>query len=227
MFYYINSRLPYTDGHLFFPDGETPPGTVSKNLSLKELFSKIVWTKSNGLVSSPLLAALLLFFVGKETLAKNFLTDLYKNLTVEVLSPDNNSTPEYNALTDLCAYIGVGLANPIFANNERTRLDMKKQEEEISKRHDFFDDDDDDDDVDDKKDFTVDSLIKMEDDFPSGCDDDGNVLVMVKKESDNEMDDGETILFVSPKRKNDIGNRETILYASPTRKSEDEIDEKI
>ena len=146
-----------------------------------------------------------------------------------MLSPDNNSTPEYNALTDLCADIGVGLANPIFANNERTRLDMKKQEEEISKRHDFFDDDDDDDDddVDDKKDFTVDSLIKMEDDFPSGCDDDGDVLVMVKKESDNEMDDGETILFVSPKRKNDIGNRETILYASPTRKSEDEIDEKI
>ena len=24
MFYYINGRLPYTDGHLFVPDGETP-----------------------------------------------------------------------------------------------------------------------------------------------------------------------------------------------------------
>ena len=171
------------------------------------------------------MAALLLFFAGIETLAKNFLTDLYKNLTVEVLSPANNSTPEYNALTDLCADIGVGLANPIFANNERARLDMKKQEEQISKKHDFFDDDDDDD-VDDKKDFAVHILIKMEDDFPGGCDDYGDVLVMVKKESDNETDDGETILFVSPKRKNDLDNRETILYASPRRKSEDEMMER-
>lgn len=66
----------------------------------------------------------------------------------------------------------------------------------------------------------------MEDDFPGGCDDDGDVLVMVKKESDNEMDDEEIILFVSPKRKNDLDNRETILYASPRRKREDEMMER-
>ena len=51
MFYYINGRLPHTDGHLFVPDGETPP----------------------------FLAAVFL-------LEKNFLMELYKNLTVEVLS---------------------------------------------------------------------------------------------------------------------------------------------
>ena len=36
MFYYINGRLAYSDGHLFGPDGETPPGIIGENLSLKE-----------------------------------------------------------------------------------------------------------------------------------------------------------------------------------------------
>ena len=79
MFYFINGRLPYTDDHLFVPDGETPPGIIGEKLSLKELFAKFFWTKSNGLVSSLFLAALQLFFAGKETLTKNFLTELYKN----------------------------------------------------------------------------------------------------------------------------------------------------
>ena len=92
---------------------------------------------------------------------------MYKNLTVEVLSSDNDSTLEFNALRDL-AEIGVRLANSIFANHERARLDMKKQEEEISKKYDFFDDDD------DKKD---DISIKMEDNFPDGDNDD----VLIKK----------------------------------------------
>ena len=213
MFYYINGRLPYTDGHLFVPDGENPSGIFRKKLNLKELFAKFFRTKSNGLVSSPFLAALLVFFAGKETLAKNFLTALYKNLTVEVLSSDNDSTLEFNALTDLCTEIGVRLASSIFANHERARLDMKKQEEEISKKYDFFDDDD------DKKD---DISIKMEDDFLDGDNDD----VFIKKESDNKMDNRETIPYISSKRENDneIDDRETILYASPRRESKDEID---
>ena len=133
--------------------------------------------------------------------------------------------------------MGVRLENAIFANNERARLDTKKQQEETSKKCNFFDDDDDDDDDEDddddddddddndKKDFPVDIPFKMEDDFPSGYDDDGDVLV--KKESGNEMDDRETTPFEYPKRENDIDDREAILYASPRRKSEDEIDEKI
>ena len=40
MFYYINDRLPYTEDHLFVPDGKTLPGIVGKKLSLKELFTK-------------------------------------------------------------------------------------------------------------------------------------------------------------------------------------------
>ena len=83
MFYYINGRLPYTDGHLFVPDGETPPGIIGEKLSLKELFAKFFRTGSNDLVSSPFLAAAFLP-------EKNFLMELYKNLTVEVSSSGNS-----------------------------------------------------------------------------------------------------------------------------------------
>ena len=79
---------------------------------------------------------------------------------------------------------------------------MKKPEEKISKKYDVFSDDD------DEMDFPTEIPFKMEDDFPSDYDDDGDVLV--KKERDKEINDKETIPFVSPKRE-----------------SEDEIDEKI
>ena len=124
MFYYINGRLPYTDEHLFVSDGETHPGITGKKLSLKELFAKFFRTGSNSLVLSPFLAALLLFFVGKETLAKYFLTELYKNLTVEVLSSDNSENLQFDALTDFCAELRVRLGNSIFGNHERARLDI-------------------------------------------------------------------------------------------------------
>ena len=70
MFYFINGRLPCTDGPLFVPDGETPPGITGEKLSLKELFAKFFWTKSNKLVSSFFLAALQLFFAGKRNFSK-------------------------------------------------------------------------------------------------------------------------------------------------------------
>ena len=79
MFYYINGRLPYTDGHLFVPDGNAPSEIIGEKLNLKELFAKFFRTKSNAVVSSPFLAAQILFFAGKETIAKDFLTELYEN----------------------------------------------------------------------------------------------------------------------------------------------------
>ena len=38
MLYYINGRSPYTDGHLFVPDGEIFSGIQGGKLRLKELF---------------------------------------------------------------------------------------------------------------------------------------------------------------------------------------------
>ena len=90
MFYYLNSRFPFTDIHLFVPDGDAPPGIISDKLKLEELFANFFMTGSRGLVSSPFIAAILLFFAGKEKLAKDFLTELYYNLLVEILSKDNN-----------------------------------------------------------------------------------------------------------------------------------------
>ena len=76
-------------------------------------------------------------------MAKDFLTGLYYNLLVEILSKDNQKILKFDALTDLCTKIGVRLGNAIFANHERARLDMKNQNKEISKKYDFFIDDDD------------------------------------------------------------------------------------
>ena len=60
----------------------------------------------------------------------------HRNLMVEVRLPDNNLALESQALADLCAEINVRLANSIFANPERARLDMKKEDED-SKKYDF------------------------------------------------------------------------------------------
>ena len=128
IFYHIYGRLLYMDGHFVVCDGETPPGIIGEKPSLQDLFAKFFRTGSNGLASSPFLAALLLFFAKKKNPGKKFFfTEFYKNLTVEVLSSYNSENLQFDALTDLCAELGVWLRNSIFANHERARLDMKKQ----------------------------------------------------------------------------------------------------
>ena len=121
-------------------------------------------TGSKGLVSSPFIAAILLFFARNEKLTKDFLTELYYNLSVEILSKDNNVL-KFDALTDLCTKVGVRLGNAIFANHERVMLYMKKQTREISKKYDFFIDDNDKKDVKIKFDDEKNSMkIEVDDD---------------------------------------------------------------
>ena len=72
-------------------------------------------------------------------LEKNFVTELYKNLTVEVLSSDNSENLQFDALPDLCIGIGARLENSIFANHERARPGMEKRAEEIMRL--FYDED--------------------------------------------------------------------------------------
>ena len=103
-----------------------PASIQGEKLNLKELFAKFFHSKSNGLVPAPFLGALLLFLMGNETLAKHFLRELCRNLTVEVLSSDNDAGLEFQAPIDLCEEINVRVANFIFANHERANLDMKK-----------------------------------------------------------------------------------------------------
>ena len=151
----------------------------------------------------PFLGAVLLFFSGKETIVKDFLTELYRNLTLEVLSTDNDSMLRFDALTDLCEEINFRLAKSIFPNQETACLDMKKQAEEISKKYDFFDDDDDDkiakEEIDEKKPY-----------FDQPC---FPIDVVIDQERDGEIEDTD--------------DRKTILYVSPRRESNNEFDEKI
>ena len=189
VFYYINGRLPYTDRHLFVPDREILQEIQGEKLSLKELFAKIFRTKSNGLAYAPFLAALLLFSAGKQSLVRtssqNYIETEYLNTLILELS--TYWVLGFQTLTDLCAEINIRLANSIFANHKRARLDMKKQEEQISKKKNgFFNDDG------DNKDFPDDASIEKESDFP----DDNNDDVLIKQGSDNEIeeiDDRETI----------------------------------
>ena len=146
-------------------------------------------TAFRGLVSSPFIAAILLFFAGNEKLAKDFLIELHYN-SVKIQ-------------WSLCG-IGVKLANAIFANHERGRLNMKKQTEEIGEKYGFFTDND------EKKR----CKIKFYDKKNS-----------MKIEVD---DDVETIPYVSPKneiKKDDVAD--TIFCASPYNSPKHDIDEKI
>ena len=144
-----------------------------------------------------------MFLAGKETIVKDFLTELYRNLTVEVRSTDNDSILRFETLTDLCAEINVRLANSIFANQERARLDMKKQAEEISKNYDFFDDDDGDkkpkEEIYEKKPYYSELY------FPED--------VVIDQERNGEIEN--------------IDDRETIPCVPPRRESNNKIDEKL
>ena len=73
LFYYLDGRFPFTDGHLYVPDDDVPPGIISDKLNLKELFAKFFMTGSSGLVSSPFIAAILLFFCRKLKIGERFL----------------------------------------------------------------------------------------------------------------------------------------------------------
>ena len=121
MFYHINGRLPYTDRHLSVPDGETSLGIIGEELCLNcKIFARALQNVL-GQVQAVLfhlhfLLPSLCFFARKETLAKNFLTELYKNLTVEVLSPDNSENLQFDVVTDLCIEMFARLENSIFAN---------------------------------------------------------------------------------------------------------------
>ena len=129
-----------SDRHLFVPDREILLEIQGEKLSLKELFAKILRTKSNGLAYAPFLAALLLFSAGKQSLVRTSSQNYIEtgHLKTLILKLSAYWVLEFQALTDLCAEINVRLANSIFANHKRARLDMKKQEEQISKKNMVF-----------------------------------------------------------------------------------------
>ena len=70
LFYYLNCRLPLTNGHLFVPSGEKSEGIEGEKLNLKVFYENFRGTKSSGLASSPFLSALGIFLGFKEDIPK-------------------------------------------------------------------------------------------------------------------------------------------------------------
>ena len=63
LFYYINDRLPYTTGLLPIPYGEFPAFVGGQKILMKKLYKDFRGTLSHGIISTPFLCALNLFFL--------------------------------------------------------------------------------------------------------------------------------------------------------------------
>ena len=79
LIYYLNGRLPLTNGLLVVPDDEVPDG--KQKINLKHLYEMFKDTNSHGLVSLQFLGALGIFFGFNISVPKNAIAELYKNLS--------------------------------------------------------------------------------------------------------------------------------------------------
>ena len=141
MLYCLNGRLPTVTGHLFVADSKKPEEVEDERLNLKQLYAKFCGTGSNGIVRTPFRCILVLFLDANDQVAKNLLTDIYKNLTIRSLSSDGKSRVlEFSALTEMCAEIKVHITNLFFENQEKSKSEKLPQEMLISEQHGFFDD---------------------------------------------------------------------------------------
>ena len=74
LFYYLNGRLPLTNGLLIVPDGE-------EKINLKNLYEMFKDTPSHDLVSLQFLSGLGIFYSIHISIPKMAITELYRNLS--------------------------------------------------------------------------------------------------------------------------------------------------
>ena len=99
-FYFINGRFPTTNKHMFLPRAKLPSDVNRQELNLKKLYGTFRGSESHGIVCYQFLAALFLFFNGGgEEKVRDFLFELYQNMTVTRLS--TNYSFQFDAYTDL------------------------------------------------------------------------------------------------------------------------------
>ena len=141
IFYCLNARLRTATGHLFVANSIKSEEVKDEKLNLKQLYAKFHGTESDGLVSAPFRCILALFLGASDQVAKNLLTDIYKNLTMRSLSSEDKSRVlEFSALTEMCAEIKAHIANLFFENQEKSKSEKLPKEMQISEQHGFFDD---------------------------------------------------------------------------------------
>ena len=120
------------------PDDKKPEEVKGEKLNLKLLYEKFRDRKLNGLPSSPFLCALAIYLGSKEDISKKNLTEIYKNLSLKVLSSRENPCPlDFGALTEISDEIGSHLASRISSNYERKMEENMKQEMKTSQKYDF------------------------------------------------------------------------------------------
>ena len=141
IFHYLNGRLPTTTDHLLVTNGKNSEGVEDEKLSLKQLYAKFRGTGSNRLASAPFLCVVALFLGTNDQVAKNLLTEVYKNLTLRnISSKDNPCFSEFSALTETFAEINARITNFSFENQEKSKSEKLEQEMLISEQYDFFGD---------------------------------------------------------------------------------------
>ena len=124
---------------MFVPDGERPKEIDGEKLNLKQFHAKYQVTGSNDLVSTLFPCVLVLFLSANHQVAKNLLTEIYKNLILKSLSSENNSRiSEFSALTEIYAEINARIADLFFENQEKSKSEKLAQEMQISEQDDFF-----------------------------------------------------------------------------------------
>ena len=101
LFYYLNERLPLTDGLLIVLNSEIPDG--EGKIYLKNLYEMFKDPPSNGLVSLQFLSALGIFFGLDINLPKMAITELYRNLSYRTLGGARDFS--FDSVSDLSSGI--------------------------------------------------------------------------------------------------------------------------
>ena len=123
LFYYLNGRLPLTNGLLIVPDGEVPDG--EEKINLKNLYEMFKDTPSHGLVSLHFLSALGIFFGLDINIPKMAIPELYRNLSYRTLSSARDDL--FHSVSDFTLGINFKIKQLTLSNRDR-----QEKEDEIS-----------------------------------------------------------------------------------------------
>ena len=126
LFYYKNRRFPFTTGLLPIPDGNFPVFVVDQKISIKKLYEQFRSSLAHGIMAVPFLCTLNLILSGDPKKLKSALTELYHNLSLEVLSNEYETCAVFDAIGDLTAEINLNLQKAISSNRLKREEDEEK-----------------------------------------------------------------------------------------------------
>ena len=133
LFYYLNGRLPLTNGLLIVPDGEVPDS--EEKINLKNLYEMFKDTPSHGLVSFQFLRALGIFFGVDISIPKMAITELYRNLSHRTLSSAKDFS--FDSVSDLTTVINFKIKKSTLSNRDRKEKEDENSLEKINENTTF------------------------------------------------------------------------------------------